>query len=76
MPSFTVKEFQNTEEFLDRIPSGYDYAVEFRLSSWNTEGPRKLGNAYFWIKNKKSKSYPLEGEICQKDQLGQTEMAR
>src|SRR4030095_4432146 len=23
----------------------------------------------FWIKNKKSKSYPLEVEICQKDQL-------
>ena len=44
-PSFTVKEFQNTEEFLDRLPSGYDYAVEFRHSSWNTEGPRKLGNA-------------------------------
>ncbi|MDW0195353.1 MAG: DUF72 domain-containing protein [Nitrososphaeraceae archaeon] len=44
-PSFTVKEFQNTEEFLDRLPSGYDYAVEFRHSSWNTEGPRELGNA-------------------------------
>lgn len=29
-PSLTVKEFQNTEEFLDRLPSGYDYAVEFR----------------------------------------------
>jgi uncharacterized protein YecE (DUF72 family) len=29
-PSFTVNEFQNTEEFLDRLPSGYDYAVEFR----------------------------------------------
>jgi len=37
--SFTVKEIQNTEEFLDRIPTGYNYAVEFRLSSWNTEGP-------------------------------------
>ena len=23
-PSFTVKEFQNTEGFLDRLPSGYD----------------------------------------------------
>ena len=33
-PSFTVKEFQNTEEFLDRLPSGYDYAVEFRHPSW------------------------------------------
>ena len=37
-PSFTVKEFQNIELFLDRLPSGYDYAVEFRHSSWNTEG--------------------------------------
>jgi uncharacterized protein YecE (DUF72 family) len=27
-PSFTVKEFRNTEEFLDRLPSGYDYAIE------------------------------------------------
>ncbi len=44
-PSFTVKEFQNTEELLDRLPSGYDYAVEFRHSSWNTEGPWELGNA-------------------------------
>jgi uncharacterized protein YecE (DUF72 family) len=38
-PSFTVKEFRNTEEFLDRLPSGYDYAIEFRNPSWNTEGP-------------------------------------
>ena len=29
-PSFTVKEFQNTEAFLDRLPRGYDCAVEFR----------------------------------------------
>ena len=29
-PSFTVKEFKNTEQFLDRLPSGYDYAIEFR----------------------------------------------
>ncbi|TLX69245.1 MAG: DUF72 domain-containing protein, partial [Thaumarchaeota archaeon] len=27
-PSFTVKEFKNTEEFLDRLPSDYDYAIE------------------------------------------------
>jgi uncharacterized protein YecE (DUF72 family) len=26
-PSFTVKDFKNTEEFLDRLPAGYDYAV-------------------------------------------------
>jgi uncharacterized protein YecE (DUF72 family) len=42
-PSFTVTEFRNTEEFLDRLPSGYDYAIEFRNPSWNTEGP--MGDA-------------------------------
>ena len=45
-PSFTVKEFQNTDEFLDRLPSGYDYAVEFRHPSWNTEGPWELLKHY------------------------------
>jgi uncharacterized protein YecE (DUF72 family) len=45
-PSFTVKEFRNTEEFLDRLPSGYDYAVEFRHPSWNTEGPWELLKHY------------------------------
>jgi len=45
-PSFTVKEFQNTEEFLDRLPSGYDYAVEFRNQSWNTEGPWEMLKHY------------------------------
>ena len=45
-PSFTVKEFQNTEEFLDGLPSGYDYAVEFRHPSWNTEGPWELLKHY------------------------------
>ena len=45
-PSFTVKEFQNTEEFLDRLPSGYDYAVEFRHPSWNTEEPWELLKHY------------------------------
>ena len=38
-PSFTVKEFRNTEEFLDRLPTGYEYAMEFRNPSWQTEGP-------------------------------------
>jgi len=45
-PSFTVKEFRNTEEFLDRIPTGYDYALEFRNPSWNTEGPWELLKHY------------------------------
>jgi uncharacterized protein YecE (DUF72 family) len=45
-PSFTVKEFQNTEEFLNRLPSGYDYAIEFRHPSWNTEGPWEMLKHY------------------------------
>jgi uncharacterized protein YecE (DUF72 family) len=45
-PSFTVREFQNTEEFLDRLPSGYDYAIEFRNPSWNTEGPWEMLKHY------------------------------
>jgi uncharacterized protein YecE (DUF72 family) len=45
-PSFTVKEFQNTEEFLNRLPRGYDYAIEFRNPSWNTEGPWELLKHY------------------------------
>jgi uncharacterized protein YecE (DUF72 family) len=38
-PSFTVGEFKNMEGFLDKLPSGYHYAVEFRHPSWKTEGP-------------------------------------
>ena len=38
-PSFTVKEFSNTEQFLDRLPTGYEFALEFRHPSWETEGP-------------------------------------
>ncbi len=45
-PSFTVREFRNIEEFLDRLPGGYDYAVEFRHPSWNTEGPWELLKHY------------------------------
>jgi len=45
-PSFTVKEFRNTEEFLERLPSGYDYAIEFRNPSWNTEGPWEMLKHY------------------------------
>ena len=45
-PSFTVKEFINTEKFLDRLPHGYDYAIEFRNPSWNTEGPWELLKHY------------------------------
>ncbi|MDQ3840887.1 MAG: DUF72 domain-containing protein [Thermoproteota archaeon] len=38
-PSFTVSDFKNIEGFLDKLPSGYNYAVEFRHPSWKTEGP-------------------------------------
>jgi uncharacterized protein YecE (DUF72 family) len=38
-PSFTVNNFKNIERFLDKLPSGYHYAVEFRHPSWKTEGP-------------------------------------
>jgi len=45
-PSFTVKDFKNIEAFLDRMPRGYDYAVEFRHESWRTEGPWELLKHY------------------------------
>jgi uncharacterized protein YecE (DUF72 family) len=45
-PSFTVSEFRNIQGFLDRLPRGYDYAVEFRHPSWNTEGPWELLKHY------------------------------
>jgi uncharacterized protein YecE (DUF72 family) len=45
-PSFTVKEFQKTEQFLDRLPSSYAYAVEFRHPSWETEGPWNMLKHY------------------------------
>jgi uncharacterized protein YecE (DUF72 family) len=45
-PSFTVNEFSNTEQFLDRLPTGYDYALEFRHPSWETEGPWDLLKHY------------------------------
>lgn len=38
-PSFTVNDFKNIERFLDKLPSDYHYAVEFRHPSWKTEGP-------------------------------------
>lgn len=44
-PSFTANDFRSIERFLDRLPNtsnnnnNYDYAIEFRYPSWNTEGP-------------------------------------
>jgi uncharacterized protein YecE (DUF72 family) len=47
-PSFTVKEFKNTEQFLDRLSTSgdYDYAMEFRHPSWETEGPWEMLKHY------------------------------
>ena len=45
-PSFTIKEFKKTEVFLDKLPNGYDYAIEFRNASWNTEGPWEMLKHY------------------------------
>ena len=45
-PSFTVNDFRSIEGFLDRLPRGYDYAVEFRHKSWSTEGPWEMLKHY------------------------------
>jgi uncharacterized protein YecE (DUF72 family) len=47
-PSFTVNDFKNIEQFLDKLPTadGYDYAVEFRHPSWGTEGPWEMLRHY------------------------------
>lgn len=45
-PSFTVGQFRKVESFLDRLPRGYQYAVEFRHPSWETEGPWELLKHY------------------------------
>lgn len=45
-PYFTVNDFRNIESFLDRLPNGYNYAVEFRHKSWSTEGPWEMLKHY------------------------------
>jgi uncharacterized protein YecE (DUF72 family) len=47
-PSFTVSDFKNIEEFLDRLPAddSYDSAAEFRHPSWGTEGPWEMLKHY------------------------------
>jgi uncharacterized protein YecE (DUF72 family) len=45
-PSFSVDAFKQTESFLDRLPSGYEYAIEFRHPSWQTEGPWEILKQY------------------------------
>ena len=41
-PSFTITDFSKIEPFLAKLPGGYDYAVEFRHASWQTEGALEL----------------------------------
>lgn len=41
-PWFTVDDFRKIEHFLQLLPSEYDYAVEFRHESWETEGALEL----------------------------------
>jgi uncharacterized protein YecE (DUF72 family) len=45
-PNFTVDDFKNAESFLDKLPLGYDYALEFRHASWQTEGAPELLRHY------------------------------
>lgn len=45
-PSFSVAAFKQTESFLDRLPTGYEYALEFRHPSWETEGPWEMLKHY------------------------------
>jgi uncharacterized protein YecE (DUF72 family) len=41
-PYFTVDDFRKIEGFLEKLPREYDYAVEFRHGSWQTEGALEL----------------------------------
>lgn len=41
-PYFNVEDFRKIEDFLKMLPRGYDYAVEFRHESWQTEGALEL----------------------------------
>jgi uncharacterized protein YecE (DUF72 family) len=47
-PSFTVNDFKNIEQFLDRLPTNnsYDYSIEFRHPSWGTKGPWEMLKHY------------------------------
>lgn len=45
-PNFTVDDFRNAETFLNKLPSGYDHALEFRHASWQTEGALELLKHY------------------------------
>jgi uncharacterized protein YecE (DUF72 family) len=51
-PSFTIKEFEKTEKFLDRLYvkdeniKSNSYSIEFRHPSWNTEGTFEMLRHY------------------------------
>lgn len=45
-PSFTVSDFKTVENFLERLPRNYQYALEFRHLSWDTEGPWEMLGHY------------------------------
>jgi uncharacterized protein YecE (DUF72 family) len=45
-PNFTVDDFRKAEAFLDKLPNGYDYALEFRHASWQTEGALEMLKHY------------------------------
>lgn len=45
-PNFIVDDFRNAESFLEGLPRGYDYALEFRHASWHTEGALELLHHY------------------------------
>lgn len=51
-PSFTIKEFEKTEKFLDRLCvedeniKSNRYSIEFRHPSWNTEGTFEMLRHY------------------------------
>ncbi len=45
-PSFSLAEFKQVEGFLDKLPCGYEYALEFRHPSWETEGALELLRHY------------------------------
>ncbi|HXV46006.1 MAG TPA: DUF72 domain-containing protein [Nitrososphaera sp.] len=45
-PNFTVEDFRNAEQFIDKLPREYDYALEFRHESWQTEGAPELLQHY------------------------------
>jgi len=45
-PNFTVDDFKNIEGFLEKLPNSYEYALEFRHASWQTEGAPELLKHY------------------------------